>query len=129
MDIVYRFANASLTLRIVERLAQLRFVAHVRATVIHQLDGWILRLELDHSVCPRDILDLRALLSEFGDAYCPQGPLKVALWGLDVGESPITVMRRQQVAIVSYGEANRSDIEAFCKQFISGLGYCPATLV
>ena len=129
MDILYRFANASLTLRVVEHLTQLRFVADVTVTIVHQLDGWVLRLELDHLVCPRDILDLRALLSEFGEAFKPQGTLKVALWRLDIGESPVTVMRRQQVAIVSYGQPNRSDIEEVCKQFISGLGYCPATLV
>ncbi|MEM6503191.1 MAG: hypothetical protein AAF685_15320 [Cyanobacteria bacterium P01_C01_bin.89] len=129
MDIFYRFANASLTLRTVERLAQLQFVTDMQVTIVHQPDGWILRLELDHMVCPLDILDLRSFLSELGEVYEPKGPLKVAFWGLDVGESPISVMRQQQVAIVSYGLPNRIDIEEFCKEFIAGLGYCPATLV
>ena len=129
MDIVYRFANASLTLRVIEHLSQLPFVTDLKVTVVHRLDGWVLRLELDHLVCPRDILNLRSFLSELGEVYKPEGSLKVAFWGLDVGESPVAVMQKQQVAIVSYGGPNRIEIEEFCKQFISGLGYCPATLV
>jgi hypothetical protein len=37
-------------------------------------------------------------------------------------------MRRYQIAIVSYGSPDASDIEAFKEQFTRGLGYCPETL-
>ena len=48
--------------------------------------------------------------------------------GLENGQSPIDVMRRYQVAIVSHGKPDREEIEAFRRQFVMGLGYCPETL-
>jgi hypothetical protein len=33
-----------------------------------------------------------------------------------------------QVAVVSHGYPDKSDIEAFRQQFTMGLGYCPETL-
>jgi hypothetical protein len=52
----------------------------------------------------------------------------MALWGLQIGQSPVEVMRRYQVAVVSHGKPDREDIEAFRRQFVMGLGYCPETL-
>ena len=52
----------------------------------------------------------------------------MALWGLETGQSPLGVMRRYQVAVVSHGIPNREDIESFRTQFVKGLGYCPEAL-
>ncbi len=52
----------------------------------------------------------------------------MAFWALETGQSPVAVMRRYQVAVVSYGKPDRKEIEAFRNQFVMGLGYCPETL-
>ena len=67
-------------------------------------------------------------MNELGFAYKPGIRVQMALWNLETGESPIDVMRRYQVAIVSHGRPNVQDIEQFREQFVQGLGYCPETL-
>jgi hypothetical protein len=54
--------------------------------------------------------------------------IQMALWSLEAGQNPVDVMRRYQVAIVSHGNPERKEIEAFRQQFVRGLGYCPETL-
>jgi hypothetical protein len=54
--------------------------------------------------------------------------LQMALWSLETGQSPLSVMRRYQVAVVCHGIPDRKEIEAFRQQFVKGLGYCPETL-
>jgi hypothetical protein len=128
MEYLYRFANASLTLRAIERLSfawrsSIQFV-----TVVHQLDGWVLRLKLLSPLISKSHLDLQAFLLELGTPYLPSPQLKVVLWSLELGQSPISVMERHQVAVISHGRPDSAEIEEFCKQFIAGLGYCPTTL-
>ncbi len=128
MEYLYRFANASLTLRAIERVStawrsSLQFV-----TVLHQIDGWILRIKLFSPLMSKSNLDLQALLLELGSPYLPSPQLKVVLWSLELGQSPISVMERHQVAVISHGRPDKEEVEEFCKQFIAGLGYCPATL-
>lgn len=128
MEYIYYLANTSLTLRIVERLRDaaqlpLRFI-----TVIHQIDGWVIKIKLDDTVSEVAAEDFRAYLNELGIAYDPNIRVRMALWGLETGQSPVDVMRRYQVAVVSHGIPSRQDIEDFRDQFVMGLGYCPETL-
>lgn len=128
MQYLYFLSNASLTLRIVEylrtnRRLQVRFV-----TLIHQIDGWVIRVKMDDSLSPQEQGDLRAFMNELGIPYIPEIRVQMALWSLETGQSPIDVMRRYQVAVVSHGMPDRSEIEAFRQHFVRGLGYCPETL-
>lgn len=126
-DYLYYLANASLTLRVAEylRLGKLpvRFI-----TVIHQIDGWIVRIKMKHPLTPQQHGDFRAYLNELGIPFPSNIRIQMALWSLETGQSPVEVMRRYQVAIVSHGKPDRDDIESFRKQFVNGLGYCPETL-
>ena len=128
MEYLYYLANASLVLRIVEYLHSkpqmpIRFV-----TVIHQINGWVVKVKLNSPLDTQSHGDLRAFLNEIGIAYEPPMRVNMALWSLEAGQSPIDVMRRYQVAIVSHGSPQREEIEAFRQQFVQGLGYCPETL-
>nr|WP_237748006.1 hypothetical protein [Spirulina subsalsa] len=67
-------------------------------------------------------------MNELGIPYEPEIRVQMALWSLETGQSPIDVMRRYQVAVVSHGDPDKSDIESFRRQFTRGLGYCPETL-
>jgi len=128
MDYLYFLANASLTLRVVEYLKSMPQLPVQFMTVIHQIDGWVVKVKMDCPLGPHQHGDFRAFMSELGIPYDPEIRLQMALWSLETGQSPIEVMRRYQVAVVSHGTPDRSDIEAFRHQFTMGLGYCPETL-
>jgi hypothetical protein len=128
MEYIYYLANASLTLRVVEHLHRtinlpVRFV-----TVIHQIDGWVVKVKLEQVLSSQIDGDFKAFLNEVGIPYEPEMRVRMALWGLETGQSPVDVMRRYQVAVVSHGKPDRQEIEEFRRQFVQGLGYCPETL-
>lgn len=128
MEYLYYLANASLTLRIVEFLHGKPLMPVGFVTVIHQIDGWVVKVKLESPLNSQQDGDFRAFLNELGIPY--EAPMRVnmALWSLEAGQSPIDVMRRYQVAVVSHGNPEREEIEAFRQQFVRGLGYCPETL-
>jgi hypothetical protein len=115
VDYLYYLANASLTLRVVEYLHTMPWLPVRFMTVIHQIDGWVIKIKLHRPLDPRI-------------PYEPEIRVRMALWGLETGQSPVEVMRRYQVAVVSHGHPDRREIEEFRKQFVQGLGYCPETL-
>jgi hypothetical protein len=128
MEYLYYLANASLTLRVVQHLHSRPRMPVSFVSVIHQIDGWVVRIKLDHSFSAEEDGDFRAFLNELGISYEPPMRLQMALWSLESGQSTVEVMRRYQVAIVSHGNPEREEIEAFRQQFVRGLGYCPETL-
>ncbi|MEO1621142.1 MAG: hypothetical protein AAFU53_08935 [Cyanobacteria bacterium J06632_3] len=128
MEYLYYLANASLTLRVVERLLCVNQLPLEFITVIHQIDGWIVKVKLHDSATPQSQKNFMAFLSEVGTPYDPGFRVRMALWGLEMGQSAVDVMRRYQVAVVSHGKPDRVEIEEFREQFVTGLGYCPETL-
>ncbi|HEY9630104.1 MAG: hypothetical protein HY785_27060 [Oscillatoriophycideae cyanobacterium NC_groundwater_1537_Pr4_S-0.65um_50_18] len=128
MEYIYYLANASLTLRVVEHLHRMPWFPVRFMTVIHQIDGWVVKVKLGRALDAQEDGDLRAFLNELGIPYEPEVRVRMAMWGLETGQSPIEVMRRYQVAVVSHGNPDRTEIEEFRKQFVQGLGYCPETL-
>ena len=128
MEYLYYLANASLTLRVVEHLHQMRWLPVRCMTVIHQIDGWVVKVQLSRALSGAEDGDFRAFLNELGIPFEPELRVQMALWGLETGQSPVEVMRRYQVAVVSHGRPDRTEIEEFRHQFVQGLGYCPETL-
>ncbi len=128
MDYIYFLANASLTLRVVEHLRSRSTFPLQFITVIHQIDGWVVKVKMITPLSSQADGDFRAYMQELGISYTPEMRLQMALWSLETGQTPIEVMRRYQVPVVSHGIPDRRDIEAFKEQFTLGLGYCPETL-
>lgn len=128
MEYLYYLANASLTLRIIEYLHGRPQMPVAFVTVIHQIDGWVVKVKMNSPLSPQQTGDFQAFLNELGISYEPPMRVNMALWSLEAGQSPIDVMRRYQVAVVSHGSPEREEIEAFRQQFVRGLGYCPETL-
>ncbi|RMF26009.1 MAG: hypothetical protein D6756_04505 [Cyanobacteria bacterium J083] len=128
MDYLYFLANASLTLRVIEYLNKHSSLSVSSMTVIHQIDGWILRLKFPRALTPQQHGDLVAYMQELGIAYEPVARLQMVFWGLDNGQSPVEMMQKYKIAIISHGRPNAKEIEAFREQFTKGLGYCPETL-
>ena len=128
MEYLYYLANASLTLRIIEYLHGRPQLPFGFVTVIHQIDGWVVKVKMTSPLNTQQDGDFRAFLNELGIPYEAPIRLRMALWSLEAGQSPVDVMRRYQVAIVSHGNPEREEIETFRQQFVRGLGYCPDTL-
>lgn len=128
MDYLYFLSNASLTLRLVEFLRDREKPAIRFMTAIHRINGWIVKVKFERPLDAQEDGDFRAYLGELGISYEPDMRLRMALWSLETGQSPVEVMRRYQVAVVSHGRPEREDIEVFRQQFTRGLGYCPETL-
>ena len=128
MNYLYFLANASLTVRVIEHLQRMTDLCVSTMTVIHQIDGWIVKIKFTETITSQQHGDFQAYMSELGIPYQPEMRLQMVFWSLDTGQSPIDVMRRYQVAVVSHGTPEPSDIQAFRQQFTRGLGYCPETL-
>ncbi len=128
MEYLYYLANASLTLRIVEYLHRTPEMPVAFVTVIHQIDGWIVKVKMKSLLNSQQHGDFQAFLNELGIAYKPPVRVNMALWSLEAGRSPIDVMRHYQVVIVSHGSPAPEEIKVFQQQFIKGLGYCPKNL-
>lgn len=128
MEYIYYLTNASLTLRVVERLLGVTQLPLEFTTVIHQMNGWVVKVKLHQSVGMRAQQNFSAFLNEIGTAHEPTVRVRAALWALEMGQSSADVMRRYQVAVVSHGKPDKQEIEEFREQFVTGLGYCPETL-
>lgn len=128
MDYLYFLANASVTLRTIDYLRTMGHAAGACLTVIHQIDGWIVKIRFSQPLNPQQHGNFRSFMNELGIPYDPEMRLKMVFWSLETGQSPVEVMRRYQVAVVSHGQPDTKDIEAFRQQFTRGLGYCPETL-
>lgn len=128
MEYLYFLANASLTLRVVKYLHQMPQLPVKFMSVIHQIDGWVILVKMNSPLNPQQSGDFRAFLNELGIPFEPPMRVKLALLSLEAGQSPIEVMRRYHVVVVSHGGPDSREIEAFCHQFTEGLGYCPETL-
>lgn len=128
MEYLYYLANTSLTLALVDYLHSRSQIRVSFFTVIHLIDGWVVRVKLQRPLNPQDDGDFRAFLNELGISYSPPIQVQMALRSLDSGQSLPSVMRRYQVVIVSHGSPKRSEIETFCHSFVQELGYCPETL-
>ncbi len=128
MEYLCYLANASLTLQLVEYLLKLPQLRVSFVTVINTVDGWVVRIRLKHLLSPTEDGNLRAILSELRISYSPPKRVQLALWSLAGGVSPVDVMRRYHVTVVSHGKPEKQEIEAFRQHFIRELGYCPQTL-
>jgi hypothetical protein len=82
MDYLYFLANASLTLRVVEYLHSMPQLPVQFMTVIHQIDGWVIKVKLNRPLTPHQHGDFRAFMNELGIPYDPEIRLQMALWSL-----------------------------------------------
>ncbi len=128
MNYLYYLGNATLVLRVVEYLRSAQTLPVRFVTVIHQLNGWVVRVQGSPTWTTQQKGDFRAFLSELGIPYRADGRLKQVLYSLERGQSPVEVMRNYQIAVIAHGSPELTEIEAFRQQFIQGLGYCPETL-
>ena len=98
-------------------------------TVIHRFDAWVVKVRTNLFPNSSQEKDFRAFLNELGSPYSPPIQVKLAIQSLEMGDNLLKVMHRYQVVIVSHGQPDLEEVEAFRQRFIRGLGYCPQHLV
>jgi hypothetical protein len=128
MDYLYSFSNSTLVLRTIQHLQNSPHLPTQFVTVIHQLNGWVLRVRAAAGWTEQGEGNFRAFLMELGVSYSPNVRVRNVLEALEDGQSPVAVMERHQVAVIAHGAPDLTEIKAFREQFIQGLGYCPETL-
>lgn len=129
MQYLYHLANASLTLHLVKYLTTCSYISDSVVTVISQIDGWVVNINMKSSVDPQQEKNMKAVLNELGIVYSPSKLINLVLMKLEGGAKMSEVMYRYQVAIVSHGVPKCDDIETFRRHFIDELGYCPQYLI
>jgi hypothetical protein len=129
MDYLYYLGNASLVLRVIQYLQRSDVRPVQFMTVIHQLDGWVVKIRCTEDWCVDELANFQAFLQELGVSYQPSTLVRQSQADLERGYSPVEVMQRYQIAVIAHGQPEGTEIEAFREQFIQGLGYCPQTLV
>lgn len=80
MEYLYYLANASLTLRIVEHLHGRPQMPLSFITVIHQIDGWVVKVKMKSPLNSQQDGDFRAFLNELGIPYEAPIRVRMALW-------------------------------------------------
>jgi hypothetical protein len=128
MEYIYSVSNASLILRIIHYFVVTPSLQSSEITVIHEIDGWVIRIKVPYYLTAWQYGNVKAFLSELGFVYHPSVKMNLVFCSLDMGESVISVMQNYNVAIVSHGNPNVTEVEAFRLQFSQGLGYRPQTL-
>ena len=98
-------------------------------TVIYLVDRWIVRIKLREKLVSRLEGNFSAFLLENGYAFTLSARNRDALLALDRGAAVADVMRLYHLVIVSHGDLHPENIETFRTTFVSGLGYCPPSLV
>lgn len=127
-EYLYSFANASLTLRVIEYLRSQNKIPIESVVVVNMIDRWLLRIKLKENITWQLALDFQAFLKEMGLVHQPSPKLMTALKQLDAGVSPTEVMNRYKIVIVAHGNPNQEEIEIFRQELISKLGYCPQSM-
>lgn len=128
MEYIYYLDKATLILRVISYFETMTFLQSASLTVIHQINGWVIRIKTPLVLSSSQDANLKAFLSELGVKYHLSVHLERVFWSLDMGDSPLTIMRNYRVAIVSHGKPNFDRIEIFRQEFSRGLGYQPETL-
>ena len=127
-EYLYSFANASLTLRVIEYLRNQTKIPVDSVVVVNLIDRWLLKIKLKQNISYELTEDFQAFLNEMGVVHHPSPRLMMALLQLDAGESPTDVMNRYKIVIVANGKPEQEEIEIFRQELVSKLGYCPQSM-
>ena len=128
MEFLYCFANTSLTQRVLDYLLRQMKSQVDSVTVIFLNEYWGMHLKLNLALDAEHCDNCWAFLDENGIPYQPTTTVALALHDLEAGCSPIQVMNRHHISIVSHGQPQPEEVDCFQEKFVAGLGYCPQRL-
>lgn len=129
MLLSYRVTNASLTQRLLTMLQNMLGSKLLCTTVIFFNDFWIIRIVLSPKTTSVDRNNCRAILQENGSLHTSNIWTHSVFQALDRGDTLLEVMNCYKIVILFHGASKPEEITLFQQNFISGLGYCPPSLV
>lgn len=129
MTLLYYFCNASVTSRVLAYLRKKLDGAIECVTVIFFNEFWIVRIQLKSCIIGTQLENCCAVLKENGLPYQNYPWLEQIFSELDAGCDLTAIMNYHHIVIVLHGAPQFDEIEHFRRHFISGLGYCPPSLV
>ena len=129
MDFLYCLSNTSLTQRVLAYLSRKLKREIDCVTVIFLNKFWVLRVRLRANIDLELAKNCRAVLSENGMPYQTTAYIQQVASALDSGRDLVSVMNDYNVIIISHGAPQSQELEHFREQVVSGLGYCPPSLV
>ena len=129
MNLLYCFANVSLTKRILRYLSKKLEHHTASVTVIFSNDFWIVHVNLKSSIAADELKNAQAVFNENGIPCLLAPRVEQAVSALEAGYNSVAVMERYHVVVISHGVPRPEEIEHFREKFVRGLGYCPPSLV
>jgi len=127
-EYLYSFANASITLRIIEHLRSNYQSKLESVIVINLIDCWLVKAKFNSNLPLYTAENIRAFWQEMGIVYEPSRKISEVLRKLEAGESPTKIMNLYQVVVVTCGKPEKQEIEIFRDQIVERLGYCPQNM-
>lgn len=124
-EYLYSFANASITLKIIEHLRNNYQSKLESVIVINLIDCWLVKAKFNSHLALDLTRNIQAFWQEMGIVYQPSTKISEVIEKLEAGESPTKIMNLYQVVVVTCGKPEREEIEIFRDQIVQRLGYCP----
>lgn len=125
---VYYLQNATVVRALLSHLVHRFELSSLHLTLMFDWFGWILRIQVCKPLVPGNLGDLDALLQEYGQLQNLDPKLRATFAHLDSGIDLIEVMQTDHMPIITCGQVDFEELEDFCIQLSSGIGYSPPSL-
>lgn len=125
---LYYLKNATVVRALLLHLVNRFELSSLHLTLMFDWSGWILRIQVCKPLFPRNLGDLDALLQEYGQLQRLDPKLTATFAHLDSGIDLIEVMQADHMPIITCGQVDFEELEDFCVQLSSGIGYSPPSL-
>lgn len=131
IDWFYHFGKASYVLRIIDYLQAMKRRQSLQVefiTIVHQPQGWIVRIRPSQSWPLESILNIQALMNELGNPTEPNRYIRPVFNALEQGQSLSYVRNHYCISVIDHGLPKPGEVLTFCEQVISEFGYCPESV-
>jgi hypothetical protein len=119
----YCVENVTAVRALLVHLVRLYGLPSLHIILIFDWSNWIVRIQMNKISFSGTLGDLDAVLQEFGSPQVLDRKLNLTFAHLDSGIDPIQVMREEHMPIITYGQVDFEELEAFCIQLSYGIGY------
>jgi hypothetical protein len=123
IECTYCIENVSTVRALLDHLVRLYGLPSLHIILIFDWFNWIIRIQMNKIIFSGTLGDLDAVLQEFGSPQVLDRKLNLTFAHLDSGIDPIQVMQEDHMPIITYGQVDFEELEAFCFQLSYGIGY------
>lgn len=125
---VHRLSDASTVRDLLNRVHQRIDLGLLHITLLHDWEGWLLRIQARYSLTYEVLEGLEAIVQEHGEIAVLTTRFNLVFLQLDCGMEPLEVMQRYSVPVIFCGEVDLEELRVFCEELTQGLGFQPQSL-